>query len=149
MASSNRTYSLQFRERIDQGPWTTLTNIPIRSSNRLETVTDPYPASTPRWYRLVCPLQPRSEAGPIILSSPNPLSVAVGDEAILSVVAGGTGRITYQWLFNDSIMLGETESTLRLPAVQNANQGNYSVIARDDFGSVTSGPVMLTVGPRP
>lgn len=149
MASSNRTYSLQFRERIDRGPWTTLTNIPIRSSNRLESVTDPYPASTPRWYRLVCPLQPRSEAGPIILSSPKSLSVAVGDEAILSVVAGGTGRITYQWLFNDSIMLGETESTLRLPAVQNASQGTYSVIARDDFGSVTSGPVMLTVGPRP
>ena len=147
-SSSNRTYSLQCREWIDRGEWITLTNIPVRSAAQKEVVNDIYPASTTRWYRLVSPHQPRRESGPIFLSSPSPVSILAGNEAVFSVLAGGAGLVTYQWQFNGSPLPGETGSVLRLPSVQNANQGSYSASARDDRGIATSPSAILTVVPR-
>ena len=58
LAVSNRTYTVRYTEDLTGGAWTKLANVPLRSTNRLETVVDPSPASRPRFYRLVTPQQP-------------------------------------------------------------------------------------------
>lgn len=55
-AVSNRTYTVQYNDSFG-GLWFTLTNTAERSTNRLETVTDPGSAVT-RYYRLVTPRVP-------------------------------------------------------------------------------------------
>jgi hypothetical protein len=56
-AGSNRTYSVQFAEQRGE-PWLSLTNVFSRSTNWKASVTDPSPAATARFYRLVTPYQP-------------------------------------------------------------------------------------------
>ncbi len=55
-AVSNRTYTVQYNDALG-GLWLNLTNTAERSTNRLETVTDPG-ASPVRYYRLVTPRVP-------------------------------------------------------------------------------------------
>jgi len=56
-AVSNRTYTVQYTEALESGPWHTLMDVLARGTNRLETLVAPAPA--PRaYYRLVTPRQP-------------------------------------------------------------------------------------------
>ena len=58
-AVSNRTYTVQFRDRFDSGPWTRWTDIVAYPTNRLVTLTNPLPAGIgSRAYRLVTPRAP-------------------------------------------------------------------------------------------
>ena len=56
-AQSNRTYSVQFTDDLNAPAWTRLTDVLARSTNRLETIVDPTPA-TNRMYRIVTPHTP-------------------------------------------------------------------------------------------
>jgi hypothetical protein len=56
MASSNKTYAVEFREVLGPTSWLTLTNLPARATNGIATVTD-LQISTTRFYRLVTPSQ--------------------------------------------------------------------------------------------
>jgi hypothetical protein len=49
--SSNQTYSVEFRDSANAGPWTTLTNIPAFATDRTIHITNQL-TSTPRFYRL-------------------------------------------------------------------------------------------------
>jgi hypothetical protein len=55
-ARSNKTYAVQFRDALGGADWLALTNLPARTSNGVERVTDPRPGSH-RFYRLVTPNQ--------------------------------------------------------------------------------------------
>jgi len=55
-AKSNKTYTVQFRDGLGTGGWLALTNLPARSTNAVERVTDGAPGSR-RFYRLVTPNQ--------------------------------------------------------------------------------------------
>jgi hypothetical protein len=55
-ANSNKTYTVQFRDALGGAGWLALTNLPARTSNGVERVTDPQPGSH-RFYRLVTPNQ--------------------------------------------------------------------------------------------
>jgi hypothetical protein len=54
-AVSNRTYSLQYSDRLSP-PWSSLADFPARLTNRIEIVPDPM-WTTNRFYRLVLPAQ--------------------------------------------------------------------------------------------
>jgi hypothetical protein len=54
---SNKTYTVQFRDSLGGAGWLALTNLPARTSNTVERITDPRPGSH-RFYRLVTPNQP-------------------------------------------------------------------------------------------
>jgi hypothetical protein len=56
-AVSNRTYSVQYTDRLDSGQWTRLADIIARPTNRVETFTDPS-GTTNRYYRVALPRQP-------------------------------------------------------------------------------------------
>jgi hypothetical protein len=55
-ARSNKTYTVQFKDILNGAGWLALTNLPARSSNGVERVTDAQPGSR-RFYRLVTPNQ--------------------------------------------------------------------------------------------
>ena len=57
-ALSNRTYSVLYKDRLDDLLWARLKSVFSRPTNRLETVVDPSATNAVRVYRLVTPLQP-------------------------------------------------------------------------------------------
>ena len=147
-ATSNRTYSLQFRESFQAGSWTTIADQPATASNRFQTLADPYPLTRGRLYRIVTPSQPRpANAGPIILESPQPSNPLLGDSVDFAVVAVGDGPLAYQWLFNQTNSLFPSQANLLLTNIQPPSSGRYSVIVSDQHGSAMAGPALLLVRP--
>jgi len=67
------------------------------------------------------------------------------NQASFSVAAVGTGPVSYQWRFNGAILPGQTASSLAVPNVGLANDGDYDVAITDDVGTVLSAPAHLTV----
>jgi len=57
-AVSNRTYSVLFRDDVAATGWSKLIDVPARTTNRLERLTDSQPPGPTRFYRLVTPALP-------------------------------------------------------------------------------------------
>ncbi|HXU77864.1 MAG TPA: LamG-like jellyroll fold domain-containing protein, partial [Methylomirabilota bacterium] len=62
-----------------------------------------------------------------------------------TVVAAGTPTLAYQWTRNGTNLATKTTSALTLSAVTTNDSGNYAVIVTNNYGSVTSSIVALTV----
>src|SRR5262249_51151918 len=77
-------------------------------------------------------------APPTIYSQPTNQTVIVGQTATLTAGATGTLPLSYQWIFDDAILPGETSSSLVLTDVQFNQAGNYTVVITNNIGSVTS-----------
>ncbi len=83
---------------------------------------------------------------PTIAIQPTNQTVSAASTATFSVTAGGTSPFYYQWLFNSSTPVpGATNSVLILTNIQVANQGAYSVVVTNAYGSVTSSNALLIV----
>jgi hypothetical protein len=90
-----------------------------------------------------------------IVTQPLGASLNPGTTRTLTVVASGTGPLTYQWRKNGATLAGATSTSYALGAVQAASAGSYDVIVRNVVGSVTSNaavvvvhsPVVLTTQP--
>ena len=94
------------------------------------------------------PLDPSSSnyQPPIISAQPQPVTVSVGDKAVLSVAATGSA-LSYQWQKDGVDISGATSDSLVLTAALQTNQGNYGVIITNAKGRDTSSVVSLTVNP--
>lgn len=93
-------------------------------------------------------------SAPAILSmSPSIVTPYTGATAIwglgtvLSVVAEGSGALSYQWFQNGAAIAGATNAVFSLPTVQFTNAGLYSVVVSSALGSVTNTPALLVVNP--
>ncbi len=84
-----------------------------------------------------------------ITSEPQSVVAIVGDEARFSVSAVGTGPLRYQWYTGTTRLNSATNDTFVIRHVSLGSGGNYYVTVSDDFGSVTSVSVSLTVNPAP
>jgi hypothetical protein len=136
---SNHTYTVEFREGAAQGIWQGLTNIPAQVVEGALDVTDPYPTTASRIYRLATPVRTdRAIRTPVILASPQPTTVVRGASVTLSAQAYGLGTLSYQWRVNGQDIPGATSDALGIPQAQSADQGDYSVRVTDDTGSVLS-----------
>ena len=83
---------------------------------------------------------------PFIVAPPQNTSVAAGQTATLTVVAGGSASLSYQWYFNTNTpVAGATNSTLLVSNAQSANAGLYSVTVTNLAGSATSASAALSV----
>ncbi len=83
-------------------------------------------------------------AGPQITEQPTNETVLEGSEANFSVTASGTGLV-YQWTFDATNLVGETNATLTLTNVQLDQAGDYAVDITNAGGSVLSSNAVLTV----
>ena len=57
-ALANRTYSVVYRDHVDDLRWTRLTNVLSQVTERLETVVDSHSTNAARIYRLITPADP-------------------------------------------------------------------------------------------
>ena len=82
---------------------------------------------------------------PSIALQPQSQSAGVGDNVTLSVVAGGSAPINYQWRKGMSDLMGQNGPTLTLNNVTLADAGNYSVHVSNLYGMVDSAVASLVV----
>ena len=77
----------------------------------------------------------------------DPAGRTVGQGATVSFVAiaGGTSPLSYQWQFNGFNIAGATTTMLTLTDVQPSQAGDYSLVASNTAGSVTSSNAVLVV----
>jgi pectate lyase len=95
--------------------------------------------------RIAYPSQP-----PGIVTQPASLTRSIGLTAQFSVLANGALPLSYKWYYNtNTVLTGQTSSTLTLNNVQPANAGTYSVTVTNVNGSITSALATLTVTADP
>ncbi|HWD92033.1 MAG TPA: DUF2341 domain-containing protein [Verrucomicrobiae bacterium] len=85
---------------------------------------------------------------PVIHRQPAPanLVVAGGTNVTYLTVVSGSSPVSYQWYTtNNTIVTGQTNSSLVFSNVLDGNSGGYYLIATNVYGSVTSAVVNLTV----
>jgi hypothetical protein len=89
-------------------------------------------------------------AGVAITSQPASQSVTAGQTATFSVVATGTGTLTYQWKKSGTNISGATAASYTTPATASSDNGaQFTVVVTDSVGSLTSSPATLTVTASP
>ncbi len=92
------------------------------------------------------PAQLTVSSPPAITQDPSSITVTNGYPAQFGVLAQGTGRLFYQWYFNETTALqGQTNASLLLPAATTQDAGVYSVLVTNAFGSVQSALAELSV----
>ena len=75
---------------------------------------------------------------PSLLAQPTGESFNLGSGYTLSVSAGGSAPLAYQWQFNGTNITGATGATLALSNLAITNAGAYRVVITNSAGSVTS-----------
>ena len=92
------------------------------------------------------PLTGTGTAALTISTQPENQSVKIGQAADFSVVAKGTGTLTYQWKKNGTAIAGATAASYATPAATTAdNNAKFTVVVTDSTASVTSNAAVLTV----
>ena len=83
---------------------------------------------------------------PVITTQPVAQTVHVGETVIFSVVATGTGTLSYQWKKNGTNISGATASTYTTPVAVSGDSGAvFTVEVSNSAGTVTSSNATLTV----
>jgi pectin methylesterase-like acyl-CoA thioesterase len=120
----------------DLGASVTLSNgIALSSSDPNVTLAS---SSTAWLYGWVPALSPN------ITGQPVGQTVSAGQSASFTVSATGLPNPSYQWLFNGTPIPGATSATYNIASAARTNGGNYSVVASNGSGSVTSSVAVLT-----
>ena len=84
---------------------------------------------------------------PIISQAPQVTIVTVSNSFTLSVTAAGIGPFTYQWLKDEVAIPGATLSNYTNISAQFPDQGLYSVVVGNAYGTVETLPVIVLVLP--
>jgi len=83
---------------------------------------------------------------PSITTQPVDQTVTLGSSATFSVMASGTGTLSYQWSKNGTAIPGATSASYTSPAVVNADNGaRFAVLVTNAFGSISSSAIQLIV----
>ena len=88
---------------------------------------------------------------PVITTQPTNQLVFQGENALLSVVASGTGPLSYQWrkngtkLVDSTHLFGTQSNLLAISAALTNDSGRYTVVITNSAGSITSQVANLTV----
>ena len=74
-------------------------------------------------------------------------AVDLGKNTSFAVTAVGDAPLSYQWRRDRSDLLNQTNKTLTLTKAQPEDEGDYSVVVTNAFGSATNAPARLWVVP--
>ena len=87
---------------------------------------------------------------PTITTPPANQTVAAGQTATFTVVAGGTAPLSYQWQKNGANITGATSASYTTPITTTADSGSaFAVVVTNTAGTVTSAAATLTVNAAP
>jgi uncharacterized repeat protein (TIGR03803 family) len=93
---------------------------------------------------------------PFIIQAPvGPVTAVSGDTVVLTVIAGGSAPLSYQWQFGSNNVLngknitGATTPTLTLSNITPAQAGTYFVTVRNSAFQIAIASVSVSVIPRP
>ncbi|MFQ5462059.1 MAG: immunoglobulin domain-containing protein [Phycisphaerae bacterium] len=82
---------------------------------------------------------------PVIQQSPLSQSVCEGDGVAFQVVASGTGPLSYQWRLDGVDLPNTNAPVLEILSASPGDQGDYTCLVTNAFGSDLSAPGTLTV----
>lgn len=82
----------------------------------------------------------------VITSQPLHQSVPVGTNASFQASINSTLPVRFQWRFNGTNLLDQTNALLVIRSCQKTNQGSYTLVVNNGVISVTSAPAQLIVG---
>lgn len=85
------------------------------------------------------------QAPPGVITQPQSQTVVQGQNVSFSVVASGTGPLSYQWYARQQAVPSGTNATLTLYSVGTNDAGGYRVVMANSLGSATSAVATLTV----
>jgi alpha-tubulin suppressor-like RCC1 family protein len=85
---------------------------------------------------------------PVLTAFPSNQVVGAGGSMTMSAAAYGTPPLRYVWQFHGTNLLGATNATLTITNSQDANQGTYTVLVSNDFGT-NNASAALTVNSGP
>src|SRR6185437_6876159 len=86
---------------------------------------------------------------PQILTQPGNQNTRIGQTAVFTVVAHGTGPLSYQWSKNGTPITGATRASYTTPVAVPGDDGAvFSVAVKNSIASVNSNPALLKVGAR-
>jgi uncharacterized repeat protein (TIGR01451 family) len=88
------------------------------------------------------------ELPPTIVQNPVSSINYSGQPISLSVVAGGTGPLSFQWRKNGTTIPGATQSCFTLAAACDGDAGAYDVIVTNVVGAATSSAAMVGIGQK-
>jgi len=124
--ATNATYTIRYADDLDSGNYSvTVSNLYGSVISSTATVNVAIPVS--------------------IVTQPKAITVGAGETATLSVVAGGSEPLSYQWLYNNKAISGETNADLTFDSATAADAGNYKVTVSNPLGKTTSTTVSLKV----
>lgn len=86
-----------------------------------------------------------ANSAPVFTTQPSSRTVTAGASVTFTSAASGSPTPTYQWKLNGVNVSGGTAATLTIASAQAVNAGNYTVVATNSLGSVTSNTATLTV----
>jgi len=87
---------------------------------------------------------------PYLTAQPTSAATLVSSNITLSVTAGGSATLAYQWKQNGTNIPGATSSSFTRNNVQLADAGTYAVLVTNSFGVVLSSNAVLSVAsPQP
>jgi hypothetical protein len=84
---------------------------------------------------------------PAWVTQPTGTSLYVGDNFKMSGLASGTFPLTYQWQKNGVNLAGATNTSLIFNPLQSTNAGNYTLVANNPYGTITSAVAVVQLTP--
>ncbi|MGC3956502.1 MAG: immunoglobulin domain-containing protein [Verrucomicrobiota bacterium] len=79
------------------------------------------------------------------ITQPATVVANVGQSGSLSALAISDLPINYQWYKNGAVISGAVNTSLSFPSLVSTDAGNYTVVASNSFGSVTSIVAMVSI----
>ena len=87
----------------------------------------------------------KPEMSPLILTQPQATTARDGDRAVLTAKVAAIPAASWQWLKDGKPIPGATAETLTLEHVNAKNAGQYTLMATNALGAITSNPTELKV----
>jgi len=86
-----------------------------------------------------------ASSSPTITGQPASVTTGLGSSVILSVTAGGSAPLSYQWFKDNVSIAGATAASYFIASVRATDAGNYVCVVSNSLGSQTSSLAVIAV----